>query len=96
MGLGRKIEEIISVYVDEVLDEARLREAEVSLSDGSNVPYASKEHIRDLERRIEELIFWKDKSKRGTDARANYARVISRLKGDLAKAKRHLTKKLSA
>lgn len=92
MDAGNKIDlikEQLGALVDEVLDEARLRESEVSLSDGTSVRYASREHIQDLERRLKELLFWRDKHKRGSDARGNYARVINRVRGDLTSAKRH-------
>lgn len=72
-------------YVELVV-ERRMREADVS--DGSKVPHGSPQHVKDLETRIASLVMWRDKQKKGTESRANYARVINRLKGELASAKR--------
>jgi hypothetical protein len=68
-----------------------MREADVS--DGSRVPHGSKKHVKDLEARIASLTTWRDKQKRGSESRANYSRLISRLKGELASAKRAAAKK---
>lgn len=78
----------------ELVVEKRMREADVS--DGGRVEFGSEEHIKDLEKRISELITWRDKQRRGSEARANYARVINRLKSELASAHRAATKKKAA
>lgn len=75
----------------ELVVEAKVREADVS--DGSRVPHGSSKHVKDLEARIAGLVTWRDKQKRGSEARANYSRLISRLKGELASAKRAAAKK---
>jgi hypothetical protein len=85
-----KEREALSEYV-KLIVERKMREADVS--DGSKVPYASSKHIKDLESRIAGLVLWRDKQKRGTEARANYARLINRLKGDLKSARRTAEKK---
>jgi len=75
----------------ELVVERRMREADVS--DGSRVPHGSKKHVKDLEARIAGLTSWRDKQKRGSESRANYSRLISRLKSELASAKRAADKK---
>jgi|SRR5581483_560345 len=70
----------------ELVVERKVREADVS--DGSRVKHGSTKHIRDLERRIEELMHFRSKQKRGSEARANYSRLIGRLKSELSSAKR--------
>jgi hypothetical protein len=77
-------------YVDLIV-ERKMREADVS--DGSRVPHGSTKHIKDLEKRIAELESWRGKQKRGSENRANYSRLISRLKGELASARRAFSKK---
>jgi hypothetical protein len=81
--------QILREYV-ELAVERRMREADVS--DGSRVPHGSSKHIKDLESRIKSLSTWRDKQKRGSEARANYSRLISRLKGELASARRAAAK----
>lgn len=81
--------ESLREYVELVV-ERRMREADVS--DGSKVPHGSAQHIKDLETRIASLVMWRDKQKKGSESRANYARVINRLKGELASAKRAAAK----
>jgi len=66
--------------------ESRLREADVT--DGK-APWGSESHISDLEMRIADLIRWRDRQRRGSESRANYSRLVSRLKAELASAKRH-------
>ena len=79
------LEEYVGLVV-----ERKMREADIS--DGSRVPHGSTKHIRDLETRIASLSMWRDKLRRGSEQRANYSRLISRLKGELASAKRYAAK----
>ena len=73
----------------ELVVEARLREVDVT--DGK-APHGSEKHISDLQRRIEDLIKWRDKQRKGTEARANYARLITRLRAELKSAQRQAAK----
>lgn len=68
-------------YIDLVLTEVKVREADVT--GGSRVSWGSDEHIEDLRKRIDDLSTWRDKQKRGSETRANYSRLISRLKSEL-------------
>jgi hypothetical protein len=77
----KSLEEYVGLVV-----ERRMREADIS--DGSKVPHGSKKHIKDLEARIAGLSSFRAKQKKGSEARANYSRLISRLKGELASARR--------
>ncbi len=81
--------ETLKEYVSLVV-EAKVKEVDVS--DGTRVPHGSTRHISDLEKRINNLAMWRDKQKRGSEARANYSRLIGRLKGELASARRAATK----
>lgn len=74
----------------ELVVERKMREADVS--DGSRVPHGSSKHVKDLEIRIADLARWRDKQRRGSEARANYSRLISRLKGELSSARRAAAK----
>lgn len=86
-----EIKESLKEFVSEVILEKKIRETDVS--DGSRVPHGSAKHIKDLEIRIADLIRWRDKQRRGSEARANYSRLISRLRGELASARRYAAKK---
>lgn len=77
-------------YVELVV-ERRMREADIS--DGSRVAHGSSKHVKDLESRIASLTTWRDKQRRGSEARANYSRLISRLKSELASARRAASKR---
>lgn len=72
-----------------LLVERRMREADVT--GDKKVRFGSKQHIIDLEYRIDGLEAWRVKHKRGSESRANYSRLISRLKSELAAAKRAAT-----
>ena len=75
-------------YIQLVL-ESRLREADVT--DGK-AEWGSDKHIVDLQNRIEDLIKWRDRQRKGTEARANYARLITRLRAELKSAMRQANK----
>ncbi len=90
MAGGKTIEESLKEFVSEVLLEKKIREVDVS--DGSKVPHGSEKHVKDLEVRIADLSRWRDKQRRGSEARANYSRLISRLKGELSSARRQAAK----
>lgn len=68
------------------LIEARIRETDIT--DGRRVQFGSIDHISDLEARISDLERWRDRQRRGSEARANYARLISQLKRELRSALR--------
>jgi hypothetical protein len=82
-------ETLLAEYVALIV-EKKMREADVS--DGSRVPHGSLKHIKDLEGRITSLTMWRDKQKRGSEARANYSRLIGRLKAELASARKAAAK----
>lgn len=75
---------ILKEYVELVI-EKRLREADVT--DGK-AQWGSDEHIADLKYRIEDLIKWRDRQRKGTESRANYARLVARLRAELKSAER--------
>lgn len=75
-------------YINLVL-ESRLREADVT--DGK-AEWGSDKHVTDLQNRIEDLTKWRDRQRRGTEARANYARLIVRLRAELKSAMRQASK----
>ena len=78
--------ELVVELVSLIVEGQRRREVDVS--DGSRVPLGSKKHVRDLEARIASLSTWRDKQRRGSEARANYSRLIQRLKSELARARK--------
>jgi hypothetical protein len=96
--LPHEAKEVTSVVKESLLNslvsliiERKMREADVS--DGSRVPHGSSKHIKDLEKRIKELSAWRSKKKKGSEERANYSRLVNRLKSELSSAKRQGAKK---
>jgi two-component sensor histidine kinase len=73
----------------ELVVEARLREADVT--DGK-AEWGSDKHVKDLQNRIEDLTKWRDRQRKGTESRANYARLVSRLRAELKSAMRQASK----
>jgi hypothetical protein len=88
--LGQLEKQALLEFIDLII-ERKMREADVS--DGTRVKHGSTKHVKDLEKRISDLLRWRDKQKRGSEARANYSRLISRLKSELASAKRVASKR---
>jgi hypothetical protein len=72
--------------------ESRLRE--VDITDGKAIR-GSEEHIKDLTMRIESAVLWRDRQSRGSAARANYSSIVSRLRDELASAKRYAEREKS-
>lgn len=83
-------EQIIRDFIVLAINEARVREADIS--GGGRSSWGSDEHISDLTKRIEELSAWRDKYKKGSETRANYSRLISKLKAELRSASRNKVK----
>jgi hypothetical protein len=73
----------------ELVVEAKLREVDVT--DGK-AELGSDKHVVDLQNRIEDLTKWRDRQRRGTEARANYSRLITRLRAELKSAMRQASK----
>jgi hypothetical protein len=71
--------------------ERKVREAQ--LSGGRTTEWGSDEHLSDLENRWYEMCSWRDRQPKGSEARANYARVAHRLKSEMKSAKKHSEKK---
>ncbi len=80
-----EIKDLLRGVIKEMV-EARMRETDIT--DGSRVPFGSQEHVTDLEMRIADLERWRDRQRRGSEARANYARLIGRLRAELRSANR--------
>ena len=67
-----------------IILERKLRETDdVELAVGKSVKYGSDAYVNDLKRRIEELELWRSHQDRGSEARANYSRLLGRLKNEL-------------
>jgi len=81
------VRECIRDLVQQRIEELK-RVRETHVSDGSRVPHGSPRHIEDLEARIADLTRWRDRQRRGSEARANYARLLNKLRAELASARR--------
>jgi hypothetical protein len=81
---------LIKKYI-RALVESNIRETDIA--DGSRVAFGSKKHVDDLLTRINDLERWRDRQRRGSDARANYARLISQLRKELRSATNYSEKK---
>ena len=82
-------ESILREYVS-LITESKVRNlGEVDLADGRRTPYGSADHINDLQETIESVTRVRNRHKRGSAARENYSRAVSRLKVELSKAQKH-------
>jgi hypothetical protein len=71
--------------------EQKIREAEIG--EGEKVEWGSDEHIRSLKTRIYDMSWWRDKSIRGSETRANYSRLVKQLRNTLKSAERAALKR---
>lgn len=77
----------LRTFIRKLLLEKRMREAQLS---GNKVsPWGSSEHIADLETRIADMISWRDRQRKGSEVRANYSRIVQRLRSELRSARRN-------
>jgi len=75
----------LSEYIKLIL-EKKIRE--VDLSDDRTSFWGSEEHITDLERRLKDATYWRDKQRKGSEKRAYYRGVVNDIKSQLASAKK--------
>jgi hypothetical protein len=75
----------------ETLFERRVREAQ--LSGGRSAEWGSDEHLTDLESRWYDMCSWRDRQPKGSEARANYARLAHKLKSEMKSARKHAERK---
>jgi len=80
----------LSEFVQLVLEQ---KQKGVYLTGGRLSEWGSDDHISDLESRISEMTYWRDKQKRGSENRANYSRVVQKLKNELKSAKIYAEKR---
>lgn len=83
---SRQLSELVRLIV-----EKKVREAQ--LSGGRITEWGSDDHIEDLQARWYDMCSWRDKYPKGSEQRANYARLANRLKTELKSAERHKAKK---
>ena len=76
---------LLSEYVRLII-EKKIREADIS--EGDTAVWGSKKHIADLEKRLKDAEYWRDKQKKGSEKRAHYRGVVNDIKRQLASAKK--------
>lgn len=81
-----KSNELLTKYIELVLTEARLREAEIS--GDKKVPWGSQEHLDDLEKRVADAMYWRNKHPRGSVKRYHWGTVLKQLKEELKSAQK--------
>jgi hypothetical protein len=71
--------------------EKKIREADIS--EGEKAEWGSKKHIEDLEKRLKDAEYWRDKQRKGSEKRAHYREVVNDIKRQLTSARNALEKK---
>jgi hypothetical protein len=71
--------------------EKKIREADIS--EGEKAKWGSRKHVEDLEKRLKDAEYWRDKQKKGSEKRAHYRGVVNDIKRQLASARNALEKK---
>lgn len=82
-------QQILKEFVKAIVLESLVREIDVT---SGKTTFGSDEHISDLQTRIRDLTMWRDRQRKGSEARANYARLITRLRSELKSAERKRSK----
>ena len=80
---------LIETYV-RLCIEAAVRQAH--LSRGRTTGWGDDDHISDLEGRISDATYWRDKYPKGSERRSHYRNIVGQLKRELNSAKRHKQK----
>lgn len=79
--MGMLVEEYVSLVV-----ERQIRQA--TLSRGKTAPWGDKKHLSDLEKRLADAAYWRDKYPKGSEKRAHYRNVYNSIKKELNSAKK--------
>lgn len=83
-------EDKLREFVSLTIVEAKIKDlGEVDLADGRRSAYGSPDHINDIQETIASVTRARNRHKKGSAARENYSRAISRLKVELSKAQKH-------
>jgi len=69
-----------------LLIERQVRQAH--LSRGRQSDWGSDDHVSDLEDRIKDAVYWRDKYPQGSEKRSHYRNIIRHLKNELQSAKK--------
>jgi len=73
-------------YIKLLIKESRIREADIS--GDKKVPWGSDEHISDLQQRVAQVEYWRNKYPRGSEKRAHYRNILAHLKNELKSAQK--------
>lgn len=80
-----KVSELRTLISEElILESKKLRTVVVN---GKSVAFGSKHHLKELETLLEKMMAMRERQKRGTSARVDVGRVVSRLKSEIKKVK---------
>lgn len=78
-------------YIRLVLGEVRIREADIT--GDRKVPWGCSDHIEDLERRVSDAEYWRNKHPRGSVKRYHWGSVLKHLKEELKSARKSADQK---
>jgi hypothetical protein len=73
-------------YISLVLAEGKLKEAEIS--GDRKVPWGCKDHITDLENRVSDAEYWRNKYPRRSIKRYHWGTVLRQLRDEMKSAKK--------
>lgn len=75
---------VLREYIELVIAEGR----QAHLTGDRSCDWGHEDHISDLESRVADARYWRDKYPRGSEKRARYRDVVSHLQRELQSAKR--------
>ena len=81
------ISELRQIIREELLEEAK--KPRYTTIRGRKVKYGSAKHLQELEQCLERVGALRERQKRGSGARQDITRVISRLKNEIGKVKKY-------
>ena len=81
------LSELKQIIRDELLKEAK--KPRYTTIRGKKVKYGSSKHLQELEQCLERVGSLRERQKRGSAARTDVTRVISRLKNEISKVKKY-------
>jgi len=80
------LKEYVKLFILQNLKEGKIREAEIS--GDRKVPWGCETHVKDLEKRVSDVTYWRDKFPRGSAKRYHWGAVLKQLKEELKSARR--------
>lgn len=83
--------EVLREYIELIVETSRVAQ----LSGNRTAEWGCDDHVDDLELRVADATYWRDKHPRGSEKRSHYKNVVTHLKRELQSARMSQQRRLN-